>query len=460
MKTSTERRLGALIASVQAGDCVLVLGPRIAAPEEVAAEPGLCIADDLARKLITDLGEPTEGRGLLRAIAQYERRRCSAQACRSMMQQLVAEYADYTTPLHLELARLPFRLVVSATFDVLMAQAFRQAGKCDVVEAHYDFRPPSLHTPLLKLPTFPAPIVYSLFGNVAHPESMVLNEQNLLDYLVAVTREQPPLPDAVRATLRAPSTVFLFIGFGFENWWLRLLLKVLQITGVENRPMSLALEEQKAFEDASMAESQGFFGAAGIDIVPGNWNDVVQVLRASVKDPLAHRPPGAPFAGSGDVGAATGTRDAPLVFLSYASEDRETVNWIRSGLAQRGVSVWHDKTNLRAGQQWLAQVEQVIKRVNFFVFIQTPQMDVRDALGTSAKERGGEYNEELKLALVRQRKLPGGATYLVHITAGVCRERPESELKAVHRITVDDEAGLDRLAADLLKNFRQQREAA
>lgn len=438
-RSAMARKLGPLVANVQSGDCVLVLGPRIGAPAEVAAEAGLAVADDLARKLLDDLGEPPLGRGLLRAIAQYERGKQSPQACRSMMQQLVAEYGGHTTDLHRDLAGLPFRLVLNATFDGLMAEAFRQCGKAGVVEAHYDFHP-AAGAPVLKLASIERPIVYSLFGSAAHPESMVLNEQNLLDYLVAVTREQPALPDAVRATLRAPSTVFLFIGFGFDNWWLRLLLKVLQITGVENRPMSLGLEDPTAFDEASLAESKGFFSGAGIDIVPGPWNEVVLALKQSVKvaAPAAAAP-------AGGAGAAELPATAPMVFLSYASEDRPIIENMRAGLQQRGLAVWQDKNNLRAGENWENQIEQVIKRVAFVVFVQTPAMDARDK-----RRDEGVYNLELKLALERQNRMPENSVFVVHVTVGECGARPEKALGALHRIAVDDEAGLDRLAADLL----------
>lgn len=439
-RSAMTRKLGPLVANVQSGDCVLVLGPRIGAPDEVALAAGLSVAEDLSRKLLEDLGQAPEGRGLLRAIAQYERARGSTQACRSAMQQLVAEYGGHTTPLHMDLARLPFKLVLNATFDGLMAEAFRQAGKTGVVEAHYDFHP-AAPPPPLKLASLDRPIVYSLFGSAAHPESMVLNEQNLLDYLVAVTREQPPLPDAVRATLRAPSTVFLFIGFGFDNWWLRLLLQVLQITGVENRPMSLGLEDPTAFDEATLAESKGFFGAAGIDIVPGPWNEVVQALTQSVK---VVPPAAAPSAGGGGP-VAEAPAGAPMVFLSYASEDRDTIERLRAGLLQRGLAVWQDKNNLRVGENWENQIEQVIKRVAFFVFVQTPAMDARDR-----RRDEGVYNLELKLALERQKRMPENSVFVVHVTVGECGPRPEKALGELHRIAVDDEAGLDRLATDLL----------
>src|SRR6185369_5496158 len=158
----------------------------------------------------------------------------------------------------------PFRLVLMATADRMMVNALNGAGK-SAQEACYNYCHGVAAESPLTLPTSDKPIVYSLFGRHDYAESMVLNDKNLLDYLVRVIKESPPLPDAVRATVRAPSTVFLFVGFGFHNWWLRLLLKVLEMTGVENRAISLALEDA-SFDAAVAEEHKAFFESVGIYI--------------------------------------------------------------------------------------------------------------------------------------------------------------------------------------------------
>lgn len=441
---ASDRKLKALVASIQAAECVLVLGPRILAPEEVAG-PGVSVADDLAGKLFDELNVPAaEGQGFRRAIMRYERER-SPEACRTLVRQLICEYEGHPTPLHLDLATLPFKLVLCATHDGLMLDAFRQAGKVDAVAAYYDHDGQTNpgHEPPLKIPTVERPIVYSLLGRHDHPESMVLNDGNLLDYLVSMTKETPGLPDAVRSTLRLSSTVFLFIGFGFENWWLRLLLKVLQITGVKNRPESLALEESLAFENRLLDESRDFFGSAGIYIQPGDWNELAKKLCESVD---LTRLPRSIEIGAPPV-ASVASRGAPLVFLSYASEDVDLVNSIRDGLESRGLRVWQDKTNLRAGQYWETEIKHIISRVNYFVFVQTEQMDSRDRKGDRS---GGVYNKELKLALGLLSVKLSGTVFVLHLTVGQCELRPEEELQAIHRVAFED-SGVERLAAAMLE---------
>jgi len=74
--------------------------------------------------------------------------------------------------------------------------------------------------------------------------------------------------------VRAPATSFLFVGFGFRSWWLRLFLKVLDITGNESRSLSLAIEDADAD-----AESKGFF-ESDIFIQSGDWGALAKELVA------------------------------------------------------------------------------------------------------------------------------------------------------------------------------------
>jgi hypothetical protein len=276
---------------------------------------------------------------------------------------------------------------------------------------------------------------------------MVLTDKNLLDYLVGITRESPALPDPVRATLRAPSTVFLFMGFGFTNWWLRLLLKVLEVTGVENRALSLALEDSASFTAAASGDNNTFFRSVGIHIESKDWNALASSLaaeyRARAPRPTAHemfaaqRGPGDP-------------RAAPVAFVSYASEDRDQVDALRLALQDRGVAVWQDHQNLRGGQNWEDRITRLIRDVDYFVFVQTENMDRRDQ-----QRRDGVYNRELKLALDRLRDQPFGSVFVVHVTIGTCRPRPEPELARLHRIAIDTPDGVDQLAAAIRESFSE-----
>ena len=437
-----ERHLSGLVTKIEEGHCVLVLGPRIATPPEVAGRD-ISIDDYLAATLIEDLGvTTTEATDLRHAIARYERDR-SAAACRSLVQDLANQIDGYATELHRNLAALPFSLILTATPDRMMAAALRAGGKQGVKESYYDFSRNVATAEHLTLPTAFQPIVYSLFGRHDHPESMVLNDRNLLDYLVKITRESPALPDAVRGKLRDPQTVFLFVGFGFSNWWLRLLLKVLDVTGVDNRSISLALEDESTFIAATASEQKGFFEAQGIFIQARDWNALAKELLRRVRTAPAQAQQSHPLANAPSAADAQ-AQAHPLVFLSYASEDLERVDALRDVLQRHGIAVWKDKQNLHAGQYWMDQVQRFIEAADYFVFVQTDKMDER---------KDGVYNEEVLLAFAWAKKLNPGTTYLIHVTMGSCRPREQRELTRVHRIAVDSDDGKAQLAQDILVDW-------
>jgi hypothetical protein len=425
-------RCAGLVNKINAGECVLVLGPRIAMPAAISGNDATSIDEYLTRKLLEDLDDTSSPPTSLRdALTRYEQR-VGASALRGVFQQLVSAIDGQTTQLHRDLASLPFRLVLVATPDRMMSTAFHEAGKTEVREAHYDYCRGLASDMALSLPSFDKPIVYSLFGRHDRPESMVLTDKNLLDYLVRITKESPPLPDPVRATLRAPSTLFLFVGFGFTNWWLRLLLKVLDIIGVENRSLSLALEDPNSFAATATRENKGFFESAGIYIQAGDWSALAGELAARYRE-AARRETARPKAPPPGV---SGAGRSPLVFLSYASEDADAVNALRGGLEDRGISVWQDK------------IAEFIKRVDYFVFVQTENMDRRDE-----RRQDGVYNHELKLALKRSEDRPYGAVFVLHVTVGQCQPRPEPELGAIHRFRLDSDGAVDSLANQILESF-------
>ena len=89
-----------------------------------------------------------------------------------------------------------------------------------------------------ELGTVTEPLVYRLYGSCKHPYSMVLTENDLLDFLVAVVAENPGLPVDLKNLFKDKS--FLFLGFGLSNCYLRILLHILELK--KSEISSFALE--------------------------------------------------------------------------------------------------------------------------------------------------------------------------------------------------------------------------
>jgi hypothetical protein len=215
------RELRILVEDIKSkAGCVLVLGPSVAIR---ANDPDRRPLDELlARELYASLDKQASEAPflppILRRAADLYYRHQGRTDLEVTAQDFYAREASSTTDFHRDLARLPFKLCVSASPDNLMLTAFKEADKAPQ-KGYYRFRSPSYTR--LSSPTAEQPLVYYLFGHHEDRESLVLTEADLIDFLVAIVGAKPPVPDQVRSILADPDASFLFLGFGFHNWYLR-----------------------------------------------------------------------------------------------------------------------------------------------------------------------------------------------------------------------------------------------
>ena len=103
-------------------------------------------------------------------------------------------------------------------FSSRAVQALKAAGKEPIVQ-RYHLRGDKRDNTEFMLPGSPrTPVVYHLFGDAQEPGSLVLSENDLLDFLVAIVSERPPLPNSLVRALKRVGQSFLFVGFGIRHW--------------------------------------------------------------------------------------------------------------------------------------------------------------------------------------------------------------------------------------------------
>ncbi len=173
-----------------------------------------------------------------------------------------AKFRGQTTQLHRDLASLPFTLCISTTPDRFLLNAFRETQGKAPTHDFYNFQPDPKR---VRAPApMPAtgisaanPLIYELYGSLDETNSLVLTENDLLDFLVSVTRQTPPLHPYVTGYLSDPYVSFLFLGFGFHQWYIRVLLHALKAGGHELP--SLALENGTFFTSPEHRQTTLFF---------------------------------------------------------------------------------------------------------------------------------------------------------------------------------------------------------
>ena len=426
--------LRVLIERIKAGNCVVLVGPGVAIDASRPGHP--TIRSLLARRLAADPSLqgrcPQEMADNLHFVAQlhYEYKRDR--------EELAIATADFyqslkgtTTSFHRHLAQLPFRLCINTSPDDFMLEAFKATGAKTPAAAYYSFR--NAVDPTLKRPSEMEPLVYYLYGQSQDIYSLVLTESDLIEFLVAIVRGDPPLPDYIKGRLGDRDTTFLFVGFGFQNWYLRVLLQVLQIYGHKSR--AVALEDAGFFSSPGRSEVVGYFsGDRLIEFRQVAWDAFAEQLCAEY-----HATVGTPKGAF--VGPAS---DAPKTFLCYTGEDREAVEAIGDRLQALGVATWQDKQNLRTGENWdRALVDIIRKQVDYVVVVQTPEM---------ARRVEGYFRKEVEIALDRYLKFDKKFLFVLPVVLN--GGTPLIELEQLHGyVDVTTDAGIEKLAKTILYDW-------
>src|SRR5947209_703979 len=215
-----ERYWTNLVTSLRYGQCVLVLGPEVptklaSTTESSPAAGDLSYTEGLTRCLASELEDDNRrvtGRTLAAVAQQYEDAEgFGPNTMRSAAAQFYLSTAYAPSDVHRGLAFLPFTLILTTCHDALLIRALQASGKRPLV-CRYDFRGDSRDNPeFLPSGTPDEPVLYHLFGFAQEPRSLVLSENDVMDFLIAIVSERPPLPNSLSRILKRKDQSFLFV---------------------------------------------------------------------------------------------------------------------------------------------------------------------------------------------------------------------------------------------------------
>ncbi|NTW02148.1 MAG: CHAT domain-containing protein [Oscillochloris sp.] len=189
---------------------------------------------------------------------------------------------------YLILAKLPFKLYVTASTDNLLVEALRAAGKDPKIEiCRWNERlmrfPSVLDNPTYN-PSPEQPLIFFLFGLTKVPDSLVLTEDDYFDYLIGVTRNKKWIPPVVSDAIA--DSGLLFLGFRLEDWAFRVLFRsVISPEGRQRRSRyaniaGQILPEEGLFLDPERARRylESYSRGSEISIFWGSVDDFMQEL--------------------------------------------------------------------------------------------------------------------------------------------------------------------------------------
>ena len=255
--TLEERDWKLLLGRIKAGKCTPFLGAG-------ACFGALPLGSQIAQKWAQEHDYPLEDCRDLARVAQF----LAVQLDDSMApKEMILEqfknakppefkppnFKDPDEP-HGVLADLPLPVYMTTNYDDLMVQALKDRrkkprrelcrwnkyvkGEPSIFESEPGFDPDPLN-----------PVVFHLHGHDRVPESLVLTEDDYLDFLVNISRDQNLLPHRIQRALTGAS--LLFIGYRLADWNFRVLFRGL-VSSMEESLRRISVAVQLPPEDQNV----------------------------------------------------------------------------------------------------------------------------------------------------------------------------------------------------------------
>jgi len=159
------------------------------------------------------------------------------------------------------LAELPLPVYMTTNYDDFMVQALKglksqkKEPKLELCRWNkYIQDQPSIFEsePGFK-PTSEKPLVFHLHGHIGVPESLVIAEDDYLDFLVNISRNQVLLPPLIQKALTYTS--LLFIGYRLADWNFRVIFRGL-VDSMDSSLRSLSVSIQLLPEASELARKK------------------------------------------------------------------------------------------------------------------------------------------------------------------------------------------------------------
>ena len=356
------------------------------------AQSGTTLAEELRLRLARELEEDdrTPSGNTLAALAQqYEDTEGFGPTTLRATAEMVLSSRQYgPSSVHEQLAALPFSLIVSTGQDSMMEQALKAAGKTPITQ-RYHLRGDKRENPEFVLPGTPlSPVVFHLFGSAEEPSSLVLSENDVLDFLIRVVSERPPLPNSLLRVLKRVGQSFLFVGFGIKHWDLRILLKILLRALELNRSgPAIAAEPLDGLIQSDRDEMILFYQrGTRVELEDDDVADFLTKLSQRLE------------ADGGFVGQAMPLGPRPRVFISYAREDAALASRVFDALQKAYFEPWLDQESLQGGDDWNKRIENDLDASDFVLVLYTPAF---------CQKTDSYVNKEVALACERALRVRG-----------------------------------------------------
>ena len=211
-----------ILSSIERERCILVLGPGAFMDAE-----GNSLMDKLCEAFASELD--TEVPDSADKLFQLADKLTEQRGWRKLISDITEEV--YEQPdiheIYSTLAQIPFHLILSTSPGLNLCKAFDSKG----VPYHFDYyNYKEKHEPEVSFSS-QQPLIFNLFGKLQDEDSLVLTHESLLDFIFSILSTKG-FPQTIKEKVIS-ATNFLYLGFDFESWYLKILLKLFESQELE-----------------------------------------------------------------------------------------------------------------------------------------------------------------------------------------------------------------------------------
>lgn len=133
-----------------------------------------------------------------------------------------------------------------------------------------------------------------------------------------------------------------------------------------------------------------------------------------------------------------------LIFISYASPDRERVLKFYDWLEHKGFNIWMDCKNIKAGQNWDFEIKRALDKATFVLMF----------ISNISYDRRGYIQREIKLALDKLDEKLIDDIYIIPVLLDEDAKVPD-QLKGIQYISANDSQCLNQIADALQHQLKR-----
>ena len=147
---------------------------------------------------------------------------------------------------HNIIASLPLPVYITTNYDDFMIQALQHCGKDPKQELcrwnnMVKDQPSVFESQPEFIPTQANPVVFHLHGHNNVVESIVLTEDDYLEFIVNISRDQSLIPPRIQQAISGASLIF--IGYSLDDWSFRVLFRgLIESTESNLRRISITVQ--------------------------------------------------------------------------------------------------------------------------------------------------------------------------------------------------------------------------